>query len=220
MMELLKKYGYLLSIPIYGAIYLSCFFIVESRNVSKFFIVHMPLDDMIPFCEVFVIPYFIWFFYVAVTVLVIGISDRADFFKLAAYLVAGMTLFIIVSFIFPNAHELRPETFERDNMFVNMVKALYNTDTPTNLLPSIHVYNSIVCHVGIANCKLFKNNRAVKIISFIICMLIILSTMFIKQHSVVDVILGFVFAVVFYPVTFKVDWEKLLCKYGIISVEK
>ena len=28
-------------------------------------------------------------------------------------------------------------------MFTDMVKVLYKTDTPTNVLPSIHVFNSI-----------------------------------------------------------------------------
>lgn len=212
MFNIIKKYSYLLAIPIYGAIYLSCFFLVEGRKVEKFHIVHSVVDDMIPFCEIFVIPYFIWFFYVAATVIVIGLSDRADFLNIAVYLATGMTLFIIISFIYPNAHELRPTVFSRNNIFVSMVKALYETDTPTNLLPSIHVYNSIACHIGITKCKLFKNNKIVKNISFITATLIIISTMFIKQHSFVDVVLGFLFAIALFPFSYKINWENFIFK--------
>ena len=35
---------------------------------------------------------------------------------------------------------LRPVTFERDNIFIRLVQFVYKNDTPTNVLPSIHVY--------------------------------------------------------------------------------
>ena len=42
----------------------------------------------------------------------------------------------------------------RDNIFTAMVAHLWQTDTPTNLWPSIHVYNSIGAHVALCRCSL------------------------------------------------------------------
>lgn len=54
-----------------------------------------------------------------------------------------MTIFLIVSYAYPNAQHLRPVEFPRDNIFTDVVRWLYKTDTPTNILPSIHVFNSL-----------------------------------------------------------------------------
>mgnify|MGYP000388149172 CR=1 FL=1 len=56
------------------------------------------------------------------------------------------TIFLIISTIFPNGQDLRPVVFERDNVFVDMVRMLYRADTCTNVFPSLHVFNTLsVC---------------------------------------------------------------------------
>ncbi len=114
------------------------------------------------------------------------------------FLVTGMTLFLIVSFVYPNGHELRPEQFPRDNVFTRMIANLYQTDTATNILPSIHVYNSIGIQIAVQKSRRLSRHRGVQIVSGILCVSIILSTVFIKQHSMVDVISAFVLAAVLY----------------------
>ena len=79
-----------------------------------------------------------------------------------------------------------------------MVAWLYATDTPTNLFPSIHVYNSLCAHIAICSSKEFKNRPKLKLASFILMASIILATMFLKQHSVFDVVTAFVMAAVMY----------------------
>lgn len=73
--------------------------------------------------------------------------------------------------------------------FIKAVQMIYHTDTPTNVLPSIHVFNSLACCVAI-----LKNQRKYKKSTDTACVvltiLIIMSTMFLKQHSVVDVVLA------------------------------
>lgn len=51
-----------------------------------------------------------------------------------------MTVFLLVSFLYPNGHELRP-ALELENVFQKAVWLLYQADTPTNILPSVHVFN-------------------------------------------------------------------------------
>ena len=93
----------------------------------------------------------------------------------------------------------------RDNIFTAMVAWLYKTDTPTNLWPSIHVYNSLGAHFAICRSRHFANNRKVKTGSLILCVSIILATMLIKQHSVWDVATAFAMAVVMYMVVYSED---------------
>ena len=132
-------------------------------------------------------------------------KDKEDYYKTCMFLFTGMTIFLLVSTIFPNGHHLRPRVMPRDNIFTAMVAWLYRTDTPTNLWPSIHVYNSLGAHFAITRSKHFANNRGAKALSLVLCISIILSTMFIKQHSVWDVATAFAMAGVMYMVVYSED---------------
>lgn len=57
-----KKYPYAIAI-FYLIFYLSVFSWLEKNVVPKY-IIHCKLDEIIPFCEVFIIPYVSWFVYV------------------------------------------------------------------------------------------------------------------------------------------------------------
>ena len=117
-------------------------------------------------------------------------------------LFTGMTIFLIVSTIYPNGHYLRPTTFARDNIFVHIVKWLYASDTATNLFPSIHVYNSIAVNIAVSRSDAFKHKHAMRCGSAILMVSIILSTMFLKQHSVFDVVTGMITAAGMYMIVY------------------
>ena len=161
--------------------------------------IHSPIDNHIPFIEYFIIPYLLWFIFIAVTVAYFLIKDKWGFYRLCAFLFSGMTIFLIICTVFPNALNLRPTVFPRDNMFTDMVKVLYKTDTPTNVLPSIHVFNSIGAVIAISHSNDLKKHRWIQISAYILATLIILSTMFLKQHSVTDVIAAVTMACIIYP---------------------
>lgn len=202
------KYWHGVPLAVYAFIYLVWFKHLEETITSRYQVIHVSLDDAIPFCEVFVIPYFLWFAYVAVTVAYFFLKDKDDYFKMFVFLSTGMTVFLLISTLFPNGHHLRPHIMPRDNIFTQMVAALYKTDTPTNLWPSIHVYNSLGCHIAIMKSDRIKNTKrgtVVRIVSFILCISIIMSTMFIKQHSVFDVTTAFIMAAIMYGIVYHLD---------------
>ena len=118
-----------------------------------------------------------------------------------------MTVFLVVSTVYPNGHYLRPRVFERDNIFITMVKGLYMVDTATNLFPSIHVYNSIGVHLAVMHSEQLKDKKWVKRVSLCLMVSIIASTMFLKQHSVFDVITGCIMAIVMYTLVYAKDWQ-------------
>ena len=192
--QFLHRYFYLILPAVYGILYLYAFDYLEKHVTTHFHIVHVWIDDYIPFCEIFVIPYFLWFVYIAVTFLSFMSLDRTDYYKLCIMLATGMTVFIVISYLFPNGHQLRPVSFPRDNIFTHLVQALYRTDTPTNLFPSIHCYNSLAAHIAIHNSEQLKDKKWIQRGSFILCVSIIMSTVLIKQHSIFDVLTAFVLA--------------------------
>ena len=102
-----------------------------------------------------------------------------------------MTVFLAVSVFFPNILFLRPETMPRDNILTYLCERLYAIDTPTNVTPSIHVYNSLCVMIAVwkTDAALVRS-RLSKILMTIMGFLIILSTMFLKQHSFSDVIIA------------------------------
>ena len=130
-------------------------------------------------------------------------KNKKEYYQLISNMMMGMTIFLIVSYVYPNILHLRPTEFPRENVFTDMVKWLYRTDTPTNVLPSIHVFNSLAVHMSLTNCESLRGNKKVKYSSLILTMLIIMSTMFLKQHSVIDVCCGATLALFgylfFYP---------------------
>lgn len=194
---------------LYWCMYLPWFGHLERTVTTHFHVIHMAIDDYIPFCEFFVIPYFLWFAYVAWGIGYFYLKNKDEYFKLCAVLFTGMTIFLIVSTVYPNGHYLRPSYFERDNLCVQLVKWLYSTDTPTNLFPSIHVYNSIAINMAVWHSDNFKNNRLVRFSSATLMMSIILATMFLKQHSVFDVVTGTVLALLMYSVVYGLNWSRV-----------
>lgn len=171
---------------VFMVFYLVGFSWLENQPVSGIHIMTLPIDYKIPFIEAFIVPYLLWFVYIAVTVVYFLLCEEENFDALAWSLVFGMTIFLIISAIYPNGLNLRPETFERDNIFIRLVKFIYSQDTATNVLPSIHVYNSVAAFLAVKRSKLAQKNRAWSWGAGILTVLIILSTVFLKQHSVFD----------------------------------
>lgn len=203
--HLYQKYKHAIPLILSGALYLSWFFYLEETVTKKYRVIHMEMDNYIPFCEIFVVPYFLWFFYVAAEVIYFFFKNKDDYYRTCIFLFTGMFIFLIISTLWPNGHHLRPVTMPRDNIFTQMIAGLYKTDTPTNLWPSIHVYNSIGAHLAIARSREFANKKWIRIGSLILSTSIVFSTVLIKQHSVFDVLTAFILATVMYHVVYRFD---------------
>lgn len=189
-------------ILLYLLIYFPWFGWLEKNVTKHFHIIHMAVDDLIPFVEYFIIPYLLWFAYIAIAVLYFFFKNKNEYYRLCTFLFIGMTVFLIISTVYPNGHYLRPVSFARENIFTDLVRCLYQTDTPTNLFPSIHVYNSIGVNIAIWHSEDFKKKKCIRYGSAVLMASIILSTMFLKQHSVFDVITGIVFSVFMYTLVY------------------
>ena len=96
---------------------------------------------------------------------------------------------------------LRPTDFPRDNIFTDVVKELYSYDTNTNVCPSIHVLGSMaVCLPGLRSTTL--RGWGWKTFFIVSDVLICASTVFLKQHSILDVFAALALTAVAYPIVF------------------
>ena len=173
------------------------YFVVQ-RLRDPIVIVHTPVDDWIPFCEWFAIPYVIWYVYVFAAIVYFFFYERAILCKMAEMIVAGGGGGVLIFAICPNGIDFRPTSFPRDNLLVDLVRLLYSNDQPENVFPSIHVLNSLAVHMAVHHSKTLRRYRFVEPTSLVLTILICLSTVFIKQHSVVDIAGGVVLAVALY----------------------
>lgn len=196
--KLWNQYRHALLLILYVIIYWIWFWHLEATITDPKYIIHMRIDDYIPFWEVFVIPYCMWFGYITAVILYLLFADKREYYRACLFLFTGMTIFLIISTLWPNGHQLRLDVMPRDNLFTHIVASLWRTDTPNNLWPSIHVYNSLGAHFAVLHCKKLNSRKWIRRSSFILCWSIILSTVFIKQHSMFDVITAFGMAAIFY----------------------
>lgn len=208
-----QKYRHAL-VLLYGLIYMPWFMWLESRSNLPYHVIHVKLDDMIPFVEYFIVPYLLWFVYVAAVFVYLFFKSRREFYQYCIFLFTGMTLFLIVSTLYPNGHLLRPNTFARNNIFTFAVQILYQADTATNIFPSLHVYNSIAAHRAVANSETLAGNRLIRGGSFVLMVSIILATMFLKQHSVLDVISGILLGLVMEQLVYRTDYSAVRIGWG------
>lgn len=208
-----QKYRHAL-VLLYGLIYMPWFMWLESRSNLPYHVIHVKLDDMIPFVEYFIVPYLLWFVYVAAVFVYLFFKNRREFYQYCIFLFTGMTLFLIVSTLYPNGHLLRPNTFARNNIFTFAVQILYQADTATNIFPSLHVYNSIAAHRAVANSETLAGNRLIRGCSFVLMVSIILATMFLKQHSVLDVISGILLGLVMEQLVYRTDYSAVRIGWG------
>ncbi len=146
--------------------------------------VHMWLDDVIPFCEWFLIPYVFWYVLIVISLGYFLLYNVDSFKRLQTFIIITQVVAMAIYIIFPSRQDLRPAEFARDNFLTRCVGLLYSADTNTGVCPSLHVAYSI----GIASVWLKEKGISFYWKSFVVVAvaLICLSTMFIKQHSAVD----------------------------------
>ena len=168
-------------------VYFALYFLTENLIPAEAcHLVHSRLDDIIPFREEFVIVYCFWYLLVFGSLLYYLLYDRERFVRLQVYIMFTQAAAMIVYILWPSIQDLRPTVFPRENFFTWVLSLIYAFDTPTGVCPSLHVAYSM----GIASTWLGDRyaSRGWKIFVTAAAVVISVSTMFVKQHSAVDVI--------------------------------
>ena len=162
-------------------VYFAMYLITEYLNPNNSgTAVSCSLDYKIPFLEIFVIPYVGWYLLIALSLLYFALYNVENFKRLQIFIIVTQVAAMIIYITFPNFQPLRPDVYPRDNFLTDIVALLQTADTNSNVFPSLHVAYSI----GIASIWLKEKDAKgwVKTAIVIFCILVCLSTAFIKQH--------------------------------------
>lgn len=179
---LLRELRYTLWLPVY----LLCFFLLERFITHGYWPTQLPADGLIPFCPFFVVFYCLWYPLLVTVGLYLLASDRPGFRRYMTFLCASFFLSLLIWFLVPNGQDLRPDLAGRTDFFSRWVAALYAIDTSTNVFPSVHVVGAIGAAWAVWDCGALRRRRWPGIAATVLAALICLSTVFIKQHSLLD----------------------------------
>lgn len=166
--------------------YFALYFLTENLiPAERCHVMHCALDDLVPFCEVFIIPYWGWFFLVAGSLLYFMLYDVDSFKRLSVFIMITQAVAMAVYILYPSRQDLRPAVMPRQNVFTAVLSFVYSFDTNTGVCPSLHVaYSMGILSVWL---KYRDASRGFKAFIAAFVVTICLSTAFVKQHSFVDI---------------------------------
>ena len=176
--------------PLFGLCFYALEWLVPARD---YHVMYHPVDDMIPFCELFLIPYLFWFVFMVSAYFYAFFADPGAFRRMMLFTIltygGGLLMFVF----YPTCQNLRPVVFERDNLLTQVMAWFYTCDTSTNVCPSLHVCGSLAAAFGFTDTKRFST-PAWKAAIYAVALTICFSTVFVKQHSIIVTFFGFVFS--------------------------
>lgn len=181
--ERFKHLLLLLYWPLYGLMFLS----VERLIIfDSYHSMYHPLDDAVPFCEWFLFPYLLWFAFMVGMLFYTLLWDIPSFKRYMWFIIITYSVTIAIYLIFPNQQDLRVLDPGRSNALIDFIHWYYNFDTNTNVCPSLHVIGSMAVLYASWNSKHFSKWYW-RTAFTVTAALISVSTVFLKQHSVLDI---------------------------------
>lgn len=198
----------------YFLIYLVWFFYINQISADSFHAIESVLDSYIPFNEWFIIPYYLWFPYIPLTIAYFFFTSREEYYRVCMFLFIGMTVCLIVYSVYPNGIYFRPDLDQlgRDNFMIEMTRFIYQIDPGTNVCPSIHCFNSIGVAIAIVRCKRLNKKKWLVTGTIVLSTLICMSTVFVKQHSIIDFYYAVGLAFIMYVIAYVPKYDKLFAK--------
>lgn len=177
--------------PVHGLI----FFLLERGGFARqYYTVECALDRIIPFNEWFFIPYFFWFVYLIGGLCFTFFYDVRSFRRMMYFIILTYGATLVIYILWPTQQLLRPDAFARDNILTRLAAWVYQFDTNTNVCPSMHVLGSMAVSFGMWDCGHFQK-PVWRTVFGVLSALISVSTLFVKQHSIIDVIAATVLGV-------------------------
>ena len=171
----------------------------HAREMPRFFTVHCFLDDWIPFVPFFVVFYLLWYAYLAWGMIYFTFWDKEGFYKLIAFVYTEIFLTLLFSTIFPNGHSMRPDLSQATDVFSRAVQFLYSADPHcVTVMPSMHVMNAVGVSVAVSHSRRLSGKKWLTVSCWIYTVIVSLSTVLIKQHSVLDVFAAAVVCLLLY----------------------
>jgi membrane-associated phospholipid phosphatase len=180
----LKKYWPLLLMFVFP--FLGMFYTLTNNPNEEVYSLLTAVDQSIPFVKFFALPYSIWIFYLYVCLFYFYKKDVNVYYRtLLTYIVCALACYLIYS-VFQTTVP-RPMVIGNDPLS-KLLRYIYIEDQPFNCFPSIHCFSSYMVMKMVWTSS-FRNKWNVTLITGM-SSLIILSTLFVKQHVIMDALGG------------------------------
>ena len=137
------------------------------------------LDLFFPTLTVFVVPYFIFFIFIFVAPYFIGVKDRLLLHRFTTNLLISATIGSLIFLIYPTY--INRDVFNIKNGILNFI---YKNDVGKNACPSFHVL--VTWCIWIHFKQLPLSNVLLNLCG-VLSYIIIVSTVFIRQHGLIDI---------------------------------
>ncbi|MCD9020472.1 phosphatase PAP2 family protein [Cohnella silvisoli] len=210
-----KKYAPLLLMlvfPVLGLMYA----LTNNNSNQEVYRLVTAVDQAIPFVKYFALPYSVWIFYIYVCLFYFFKKDVNVYYRaLITYIVCALICYLIYT-VFQTTVS-RPIVTGSDP-FSALMRYIYDRDQPYNCFPSIHCFSSYMV-MRMVWTSSFRNKWNVTLITGM-SSLIIVSTLFVKQHVIMDALAGFflvevvVAAMIVFERKLKVSRERQNSTYG------
>lgn len=205
------KYRHILML-LYWPLFTLVFQLLERRQGVEWIAVSCRLDDRIPFCEYFIVPYYFWFVYLVWMLAYTFFLDVPSFKKYMWFIIVSYSITCLIYLVLPTEQNLRPDLTDRSNIFEDLVYQLHTTiDNNKDVCPSLHVTGSFAVLFTAWNSDRYRS-AFWRCVFIGITLLISLSTVFLKQHSVIDIVAAVILCFAIYPFIFCRQRKPAKCK--------
>ena len=209
---------YFIGMVIGVALQIAAFFIIGNLSDDAF-VVWCSLDDAIPFFAPFVIPYAMWFLYIAVGLISFwhfhlqSEADHREFIRILWIMGLGLIFCAVFYLIFPTTIKVseRPDLSDTHGLSNWLMNFIYGANVKNNALPSEHCYVSMVLCLGFLRAPVLKKSHHrywVYPASITMSLLIFAATVFTKQHSILDFFAALLLFAVLYVVVYCIPWKR------------
>ncbi|GAA3411362.1 phosphatase PAP2 family protein [Paenibacillus hodogayensis] len=153
----------------------------EGPNVRSLMTI---MDVHTPFVSYFIIPYLVWYPFMIGMFVLLFRKDAQVYYRTLVMLCVGLVVCYITYYFFQTVVSRPVVTDDVPlHMLVNLV---YNTDQPYNCFPSIHVLTTYL--IWKSTVQYITLSRKAHAVIGIVAWAIIVSTVFVKQHVVLDIV--------------------------------
>jgi membrane-associated phospholipid phosphatase len=159
-----------------------------NRTIQGGVVLDTPLDGYVPLWAVWIIPYMLGLLWWALCYGWAAWKMEDDLYR--AFVISFVTVMLtsyVIYIVFPT-YVNRPE-LQGDDWLTRLVATLYENDRVNNAFPSGHTYNSVM--IALFWSRWYPRQRW---LWFTIAAIVVLSTLFTRQHNLPDLLGGILLA--------------------------
>ena len=186
-------------------IYQTSLYLIAKITPIEINVVGNAIDNKIPFIPQFIFAYISWYVMLFLVPYIFYKTNPKGFNKYYITTFLCITIGLFIYFFYPTTMYRADIEFKSISEY--LVNIIYKMDTPAlNCLPSMHcVISFIFIYVSLTEKNL---NIKYKVLLTIWSLLVIVSTLFVKQHVLVDVISAFILSLIVFVLVSNIKYLK------------